>query len=109
MPFRDGQKATISILAGDTLIQSVNVPLVDTGVLIEVKVDIPTYANAETFTFSILDRDGDVRYSISLLPKAVKSIILPNRIIQHGYKFGVTPSGATGTAITIGICPTYEV
>lgn len=109
MSFRDGQKATIPVLAADTLIQSVKVPDVDVGVLIEVKVDIPTCANASTFRFSILDRDGDERYGISLLAKATKPIILPNRIVQRGYKYGITPSIATGTAIDVGIYPTYEV
>ncbi len=110
MAFRDGQKVTVSVGAADTLIQSSYVPSADGGgILVETKVDIPTFTNAETCTFSILDRVGDVRYSISLLPKAVKSIILPNRIIQNGYKYGITPSGATGTAISVVISPTYEV
>ncbi len=108
MAFRNGRTVAISVGAAATTIQSTEVPHADLGMLVEVKVDIPTYTNAETFTFSLLDREGDVRYSISLLPKAAKSIILPNRIVQRGYKFGMTPSGATGTDISIVIYPTYE-
>jgi hypothetical protein len=109
MSFLDGQKATVSISAVATTIQSIDVPDGDVGILIEAKVDIPTVANAVTFTFSIEDAEGDTRYSISLLPKAVKTIVLPNRIIQRGYTYSITPSGATGTAIEVDISPTYEV
>jgi hypothetical protein len=109
MSFRDGQKVEITVSAIATLIQTASIPIANVGMLVEVKVDIPTVTNTVTFTFSILDKDGDTRYSIALLPKAVKSIILPNRKIQDGYKYGITPSGATGTAITVGIYPTYEV
>ncbi len=109
MAFRDGQSVTITLTAADTLIQSKAITEADSGMLVEVKVDIPTVANVVTFTFSILDREGDTRYSIATLAKAVKHIILPNRIIQSGYKFGITPSGATGTAISVICYPTYEV
>ncbi len=110
MAFRDGRQVDISVGAAVDTIQSEYVPAGDGGgVLIEVNVDIPTVANVVTFTFSILDRDGHTRYSISLLPKAVQSIILPNRIIQHGYKYGITPSAVTGTAMTVSLYPTYEV
>ena len=110
MPFRNGRTVVIAISATDTLIQTTEVDRGNVGgVLIEAKIDIPTVANAVTFTFSIIDDEGDTRYSISLLPKAVKSIILPNRIIQRGYSFGITPSGATGTAISVKISPEYEV
>jgi len=110
MGFRNGRKVAIAVSAAATTIQSVDVPRGDIGgILVEAKIDIPTYTNAETFTFSILDQEGDTRYSIALLPKAEKSIVLPNRIIQRGYTFGMTPTGVTGDAIVIEISPTYEV
>lgn len=110
MAFRMGKKIALAYSATETLIQSVLVPHEQVGgVLIEVKIDIPTVTNGVTFTFSILDEEGDVRYSIAALPKAVKSIVLPNRVIQRGYKYGITPSGATGTAVSIVFSPQYEV
>lgn len=110
MGFRNGRKVVIAVGAADTTIQSASVPRADVGgVLIEAKIDIPDYTNAETFTFSIVDQEDDTRYSITLLPKDTKSIVLPNRIIQRGYTFGMTPSGVTGDAISIEISPIYEV
>jgi hypothetical protein len=110
MAFRNGKKVNIAYLAAGTAVASTDVPREDVeGVLIEAKIDIPTVANGVTFTFSILDEEGDTRYSIAALPKAVKSMVLPNRIIQRGYSYNITASGATGTAITIIVSPTYEV
>jgi hypothetical protein len=110
MAFRVGRKVAIAVSAATTVIQSANVPREDVeGVLIEIKVDIPTVANGITFTFSIEDEEGDTRYSIAALPKAVKSIVMPNRIIQRGYTYGILVSGASGTAISVVLSPTYEV
>jgi len=109
MSFRPGRKTTITIGAAIDTIVSENIPSADGGLLIEVKIVIPTCTNVVTFTFSILDRDGDERYSIALLARATKPIILPNRYVEKGYKYGITSSGVTGTIIAVGIYPTYEV
>ena len=110
MAFRMGRKVSIAYAAAGTAVAEGTIPREDVeGVLIEVKVDIPTVANGVTFTFSILDEEGDTRYSIAALAKAVKHIVMPNRIIQRGYTYAITASGATGTAITVVLSPTYEV
>jgi hypothetical protein len=74
----------------------------------EIKVVIPTYANAVTFTFSILDKEGHTRYSISGLDKPTQTILLVARLIKPGYTLSMLMSGATGTDITISIYPDYE-
>jgi len=70
----------------------------------EIKVKIPAVANSVTFTFSIIDEDGDVRYSKgSIAPNSV--IIISSReeerYITNGYKISILPSGATGTDIDV--------
>lgn len=108
MSFRAGQSVTISVSAIVTTIQTANVPQVDRGRLIEAKIVIPNVANQVTFTFSLLDREGHTRYSIAGLSDDAQTILLPARAVHDEYKFGITPSGATGTAIDVGIYPTYE-
>lgn len=73
----------------------------------EIKLVIPTVTNAATFTFAILDADGATRYNMSGIEKATTTIILISRLVKPGYSFSVTPSIATGTAITVSIYPDY--
>jgi len=74
----------------------------------EIKVTIPTYASGATCTFSIIDRQGIARYSITGLLKATSNIILVERTLWEGYTFGITPSIALGTAIVVSIYPDCE-
>lgn len=109
MSFRNGRNVTVSIADDADTIQTTKVAQAEQGLLIEAKIDIPDSTNGVTFTFSILDEDDDTRYSIALLPDNTATILLPNRMIRRGYKFGITPSGVTGNDIDVVIDPTYEV
>lgn len=72
----------------------------------EIKVKIPTVSNTVTFTFSILDGDGDVRYSKASIAKNSTTIISAyddERFLTNGYVLSILPSGATGTAIDVTV------
>jgi len=107
--FRNGRVVTVSVGAADVAIQTTKVPICDEGILVEAKIKIPDTDNNRTFTFSILDQDGDTRYSIAALAENASTLVFPNRIIRQGFSFGMTPSDATGNAISVTIDPTYEV
>jgi len=74
----------------------------------EIKVTIPNYTYTETFTFALIDSQSITRYSISGLAKNASTILLVDRSIGENYKYGVTPSGATGTDISVSIYTDIE-
>ena len=110
MAFRNGRKVSIPYLAAGTAVASTLIPYSDVGgKLVEVKVNIPNCANDVTFTFSILDEEGDTTFAVAALARNAATMSFSDRIIQRGYKYAITASGATGTAITVVLSPTYEV
>lgn len=106
--FREGQSVTINVLSTDTTTKTGRIPDVDSGFLIELKLVIPNVTNTVTFTFYVLDEQGDERYSLTGIGRNTKSILSPFVYCKRGYSFGILPSGATGTTIDVDMYPVYE-
>lgn len=98
----------ISIGAAVATQQTVDLPLGRNKLTSqEIKLVIPDTTNGVTFTFAILDKQGVTRYSIAGLVDNSPHILLVERAIRPGYKYGITPSGVTGNDIVCSIYPDY--
>ena len=74
----------------------------------EIKVTIPTCTNVVTFAFALIDPQSITRYSVTLLPRNDSTTLLVERTIGENYKYGITASAVTGTAITVSIYTDIE-
>lgn len=98
----------ISYGASDTGRKSITVPGSFTRRLTkEIQVIIPNTANTVTFTIDIYDELGKLRWSYSGLARNADHLLLVERVIESGYTFGITASGAPGSNIIITIRPEY--
>lgn len=103
---------TIAIGEAVTTRQTVDLPgSFSQRVIDSIKINIPDTTNGVTFKFEVLDPESVARMTEDGLADNSDILIMKdveNIIVKPGYKYGITPSGATGNDITISIYPDYR-